>query len=106
MNDHELDKIAKDFANKIIERLKKDNEYDGIESNLVHEFVTESPYVSNYSKAHEICQNCNTDSGEDFLDNIGITGNMTYNEHARLLAWGELHARVMDEYEKLMEEVA
>ena len=98
MNNYELDLIAKDYAAAIAEELEQ---HDGDAYDLAHEYVDGSEHVIYYAKAHAICQNCNIENGLAFLEDVGIPKNISYNGHAVLIAYGELHARVIAEYEKL-----
>ena len=91
MNDFHLDLIAKDIADDINAEV---SEYGGEPSDLAHEAVDGSEHVIYYSKAHDICQNCNTDEGEAFLEDVGAGSDVSYNSLAVTIAYGELYSRV------------
>jgi len=99
MNDYELDQIAKSYAEDIAAEVK---EHGGEPRDLAYEYVDGSEHVIYYSKAHDICQHCNTELGEDFFEEMGGPGKgATYNSIATHIAFGELLSRVESELNKL-----
>ena len=52
-------------------------------------------YVIYYHHAHAICQNCNTENGEAFIEECGGFGeNVTYDSIAAKIAYAELRTRI------------
>ena len=101
LNDYKLDEYAKSYAKEILEEVSN---HGGDEYDLAHEFVDSSPWVIYYHKAHQICQNCNTENGEAFLEDVGSPAPVTYNSLAVTIAYGELHARVCQALDTMKEE--
>ena len=100
LNDYKLDEYAKSYAKEILEEVSN---HGGDEYDLAHEFVDSSPWVIYYHKAHQICQNCNTENGEAFLEDVGSPEPVTYNSLAVTIAYGELHARVCQAIDTMKE---
>jgi len=66
--------------------------------------VDGSEWVIYHHKAHELCLNCNTDQGEQAIDDMGgFPANSTYNSMASLIAYNEIEARVSDALNTLFE---
>jgi hypothetical protein len=91
LNDYKLNEYAQDCAREILEEVKR---YGGDEYDLAHEHADGSEWVIYYSKAHELCQNCDTDNGEQFYEDCGPWEDLTYDGVASIIAYGELHARI------------
>jgi len=93
-NDYQLQQYAEAAAEEIAEEIEQ---YGGDAWDLAHEHADACEHVIYYYKAHAICQNCDTENGEAFLEDIGGPGkDATYNSIAVLIAYGELHARILD----------
>ena len=93
MNDYVLDKIAADYAAEIVSEAKGDID---IEQELAHQYADSSEHVIYHYKAHEICRNCNTDSGEDMIREVGEPNEgWTYNNMATAIAFWELNTRIL-----------
>ncbi len=91
-SDHQLDEYAATIAADIAEEIK---EYGGDASDMAHEHADGSEHVIYYYKAHAVCQNCDVENGEAFLEDIGGPGkDATYNSIATLIACGELRHRI------------
>ncbi len=103
ITNHKLDEYAADCAKEILEEI---NRYGGDEYDLAHEHADGSEWVIYYSKAHQLCQNCNTDHGEVFLAVVGTPENVTYDSLAVTIAYGELHARICQALDDLKSEAA
>ena len=91
MNDHKLDAYCDAIASEILEECEgdRDKAFD-----LAHEHADGSEYAIYYSKAHEVCQNCNTDNGEQFYEDCGPFADPTYDRIASIIAYGEIRCRV------------
>ena len=91
-SDHQLDAYVADIAAEIAEEVK---EHNGDAYDLAHEYADGSEHVIYYYKAHAICQNCNTDAGEDFVSDTGEPeGGWSYDGFAVAIAYGELRHRI------------
>tara|TARA_R100001086_G_C11760939_1_gene238109 strand:- start:132 stop:467 length:336 start_codon:yes stop_codon:yes gene_type:complete len=100
LNDYKLDEYAKSYAKEILEEVSN---HGGDEYDLAHEFVDSSPWVIYYHKAHQICQNCNIENGEQYYEDCGPWEDLTYNGIASIIAYGELHARVCQAIDTMKE---
>ena len=99
INDFVLTEIAKDYAKEIFDQVDDiDDGYD-----LSHQFADGSEWVIYYYKAHLLCLNCNTDDGQNFVDECFAGKAMTYNEMASAYAYGEIHSRTMSALNDLFE---
>ena len=96
INDRLLDEIAESYAQEIVADAGLSYQ-DG-----AHEYADGSEWVIYYSKAHELCANCNTDNGEMFLEDVGILrahalgDDVTYDTIASIIAYGELYHRICE----------
>jgi hypothetical protein len=97
-NDFKLDAYCYSIAQDIAA------DFDGVssEGNLddaldtVSEYADGSEYVIYHYKAHRLCLNCNIDQGKDYLHDCGIEKQLSYDEMATCIAYGEIDARVRD----------
>ena len=114
INDYLLDKYARSCAEDILHEVDL---YQGEEiSDLVHQHADGSEYVIYPYRAHQLCLHCNTDNGEDFLNdcygsdyNWAKNGGSVYDNVATAIAYGEIQARIynaISEIEKEKEEAA
>ena len=100
MYDYQLDEYCESIAQDIVRDARDlDQAMD-----WASESADGSEYVIYYAKAHELCQNCNTDQGEDFVAECWAGETMTYDEMACRIAYGEIDARVRGFVWKLWEE--
>ena len=91
INDYRLDEYAAEIAAEIISEC--DSNRDAA-TERAHESADGSEWAIYYYKAHELCQNCNTDNGEQFYEDCGPWEDLTYNGIASIIAYGELLARI------------
>jgi hypothetical protein len=92
MNNHELNEIARDYAKEIRREVKA---YNAEEYELACQYADGSEHVIYYSKAHDICQNCDITSGEDYVEDMGLDpASMGYDTYATILVYGELLTRI------------
>ena len=103
MNNAELNIIATGYALEIHAEFTAQGDVDI--HDLAHQYADGSEHVIYYSKAHDICQNCNTENGEQFLEDMGGSTELfsagegaTYDKIATLIAYGELYARIVDAF--------
>lgn len=101
INDYKLDQIAKDYAEEIWRDV--DGDIDAA-TDQAHEYADGSEWVIYYHKAHELCQNCNTDNGTQFFEDCGPWSELTYDGTASIIAYGELNARINHALYELAEE--
>lgn len=107
MCDSSLDKIAHEYAIEIASELASFGGGHGDAWELAHQYADGSEWVIYHYKAHQLCQNCTTDAGEDFASNCGEPeGGWSYNGFASAIAYGELAARIMLALDELQNEAA
>jgi len=106
LNDFTLTEYCNDIAQDICK--------DAVDINQAMDWACESAdnseYVIYYAKAHELCRNCNTVMGEEFVADCYASVPMTYNEMACRIAYGEIESRIRhaiyEIFEALEEEAA
>lgn len=91
ITDYALDQYAADIADEIIRECDGDRD-DAMY--LAHEYADSSEWAIYYSKAHELCQNCDIENGERFFEDCGPWDDITYDKIATIIAYGELSARI------------
>lgn len=91
INDYTLNEYAADIADEILRECDGDRDRA---LDFAHEYADGSEWAIYYHKAHELCQNCNTENGEQFYEDGGQWEDVTYNGIASIIAYGELHARI------------
>ena len=67
-----------------------------------HETADGHEIVIYHFKAHELCLYCNTDSGEEFLEDCGMPETPTYDSLASAIAYGEILARITAQINELV----
>jgi hypothetical protein len=90
INDHTLDEYCRSIAEDIV----RDADSEEQAMDWACEAADSTEWAIYYHKAHELCQNCNTESGEDFVSEFWADGPMTYDEMACRIAYGEIDTRV------------
>lgn len=112
INDGILQKEAREIAADIFEEFKREHDdpetwdaedYRGEMSDRAHEAADMHEWVIYTYKAHQLCANCNTDMGEEFLEDVGVGENPTYDSLGIMIAYGELRARIEEEISELIE---
>ena len=90
IDDYILDEMAREYATEIITELE-----DGDDPlDKAHEYADGSQWAIYYYRAHELCANCNTDNGEMYLEETGTPKDITYNNLAATIAYGEIYHRI------------
>ena len=93
INDRLLNEYAKSCAEDIIREIKA---HGGDEHDMAHSYADSSEWVIYYARAHALCQNCDTSNGEAFASDCGEPeGGWSYDGFACVIAYGELHARIL-----------
>lgn len=93
MNNKELNEYCNMLAEEIMLEVKN---YDGDQFDLAHQYADGSEYVIYYAKAHDLCQNCSTDNGEEWLSEVGAGESPTYDSIATVIAYGEIYTRILN----------
>ena len=101
--DYELAKVAKEYAESImVEYDDSDDRFDA-----VYEYADQSQHVIYTARAIAICGNCNTDDGEQWLEEIyekPFDGCETFAEVCTRLAYATLYCAIRDALQELIEE--
>jgi hypothetical protein len=101
MNDYDLTQYC-DYVARYIARDASDIEQA---IDWAHESADGSEYVVYNAKAHEVCQNCNIDQGEDFFSECyGGEHGKSYDDIAAIMAYGEINARICARLLEIFEE--
>lgn len=109
INDYILQKEAESIAKDAIEECG--NDLDAIQEHI-WQTVDGHQWVIYYYQAIQLCANCNTDEGAQFVEDLGMeTG--SFEVMATRIAFGELYNRAMqasqeaiDSLDDIEEEVA
>jgi hypothetical protein len=65
-----------------------------------------SEYVIYYAKAHDLCRNCDTTQGEEFVAECFSDTPMSYDDMACRIAYGEIYNRIQARLWAMNEEQA
>lgn len=110
INDYLLDKEAAALAAEIFEEVMRDvgagedpEEHRDTMQDRAHEAADGHEWVIYTYKAHRLCLECNTDAGEQFLEDTGLPETPTYDSLGTAIAYGELRARIETALEELIE---
>ena len=104
ISDYALDGIARDYAADILDGLDlsgltADSDpqdwSDDIED-AAHEAADSSGWVIYTARAIQLCANCDTSAGEEFLEDVGTPKEPTFGGLASIIAYGELRHRIRD----------
>ena len=91
-NDYQLDQYATAAARDIVDEIKR---HGGEAYDMAREHANDCEYVIYYHHAHAICQNCNVENGEAFLEECGrLRKDDTYNSIAVMIVRAELSSRI------------
>lgn len=89
-NDYQLT----EYCNAIAEDICRDATDVDQAMDWASESADSTEYVIYYSKAHTLCQNCDTSQGKEFVADCWADTPMTYDEMACRIAYGEIDARI------------
>jgi len=98
-SDYNLDDMVASWAVEIFEQTE--TREDGMD--LVSLYADGSEWVIYYGNAHDLCRNCSIEQGEDFVSEYHPNNNLSYNDMASAIAYGEIHARLAQAVEGLYE---
>ena len=99
-SEYNLNDMVAAWAVEIFEQAEDQDEA----LDLAHQYADGSEWVIYHHKAHELCAACNTDLGEDFIEQCGEPeGGWTYNGFASAIAFGEICERLQAAIQGLYE---
>jgi len=93
-----------EYCNDIAAEIARDARDFDHAIDWAHESADGSEYVIYYHKAHDVCQNCNIEQGEDFFaDCYGKEHGKSYDEIACIMSYGEINARICSKLWEIFE---
>ena len=98
-NDYNLDAMVADIA---VEIFAEERDVEDARE-LAHQYADGNEWVIYHYKAHQLCQGCNTDRGEEWLEAVGMCETPTYDWFASTIAYGEILGRLSEALEGLYE---
>ena len=108
--DYALQREAKDAAIEIFETVQTEhgagfdpNLYNSEWSDRASEWANSSRHVVGSYRAIQICANCNTSNGRAFLEDVGMPEDVTFEDLASTIVYGELWARIHEELQAICE---
>lgn len=111
--DYQFNRVCKEYARMIWDDLVQEHETnnpDDLEEyfgDVVFEYVESAEHIIYTNRAIAICYNCNTNDGEDWLEEIyGHTfdGCSTFAEVCSRLAFAETYCRTLEFLKEVAEE--
>lgn len=112
MNEYKLTEYCNELAAEIVRDISRNiaSGADSIDGCLdrVSEVADGSEHVIYHYKAHKLCLECNTDQGEDFLNDCWdrFDHGKSYDEMASLIAYGEIHSRIQSAIHEIFQAMA
>lgn len=111
INEHtfskECDQLAQDIFDEIMGEAAADEDADHHRDTMqdrAHEAADGHQWVIYHHHAHQICAECNTDEGEQFLEETGMPETPTYDGLATIMAYGEMRYRIGAKLDELCDE--
>lgn len=111
INDYTLTKecesLAAEIFAEILETMESDEQPDFYRDEMLdraHEAADMHQWVIYTHYALLICAHCNTDNGEELVDEVGPPKPFTLAAAASLVAYGEMRARIDEELTRLCDE--
>lgn len=116
--DHELNAFCQETAQDIFDAVMAEPLAEVEEGNVVdvdpndwredmydatHEAADGCEHVIYYYRAIQICANCNTDRGDEFLEDTGMPEEITFEKLATIIAYGEIKGRIDEAIDELIE---
>lgn len=99
INDYTLNEEAKELAAQV---LREEKEYGTDAQEMLHEMCDGHEWAIYTHKALQVCAECNTDEGEEYLEGLG----QSYTDigaHASAVAYATLLAKATEHYNELSE---
>jgi|GEM_PF-1388519 len=110
INDHLLTQECDVLARAIIDEIKAGMagdetlaDYRDEMTDRAHEWADGHEWAIYHYKAILLCGHCNTDNGEQFLENVGMPETPTFEGLASFIAYGEIRARIEQAIDEMIE---
>lgn len=109
-----LDLLCKGYAEDIVAQCGQASEMwdrdtlTSLQNNAdewAHQYADSSEHVIYYHKALQIVANCNTDQGEQFVEDMGEKYD-DIRKHASAVVYGEIYSRTMQHLSNEMDRLA
>jgi hypothetical protein len=101
ITDYALDKECDSLAEEIFDRIKDEAGLDFDPEDCrddmmdaAHEAADMHQWVVYTRYALQICAHCNTDAGEEFVEDVGLPSPFTLQGAATAIAYGEMRYRI------------
>ena len=105
-NDYKLDKYCSEIGTEIAHEIASDGGDENDLQERVWEYVDGCEHVIYYHRARTICCCCDTDQGQEFLDDMGgIEAGLSFGDICIRIAFGEIYQRTMDVAQEKFEEL-
>lgn len=95
INNYTLELEADSIVNQA---LVSHNEFGEDAVQVIHEVCLAHQWATYYAKAFQLCLNCDTDEGEDYLEETGDTHFTSISDHATKVAYATLLQTSMKKY--------
>lgn len=104
MNEYKLTEYCNELAAEIVSDTASED--DAVDR--VSEVADSSEHVIYHYKAHKLCLECNTDQGEEFLDDCydRFYHGKSYDELASIIAYGEIQSRIQSAIHEIFQAMA
>ena len=109
ISDYILQTECMDLAAEIFAEFERDNgpdfDPDRFRDEMfdrAHEYADGHEWVIYTYKARQLCAHCNTDQGEQFLEDVGLPETPTYDNLGTMIAYGEMRARIEQELDEFI----
>lgn len=104
INDYLLTQECESIARDIIDRNPGSDRNDLYDD--IHQTVDGHQWVIYNYKALKICADCNVESGEAFLEDIGMPEDVTIYSLASIIVYGEMESRVREAIDETLDRAA
>lgn len=101
----ECETLAQDIFDEVMADAAPDEDAEFHRDTMTdraHEAADGHQWVIYYHYAHQIAGGCNTDQGEQFLEDTGMPETPTYDGLAVIIAYGEMRARIENHLSELI----
>ena len=111
ITDYELtkacDEIAAEIFAEMLDNLPRDEEPEDKRDEMndrAHEAADGHQWTIYTHYALSICAHCNTDAGEEFVDDVGLPKPFSLASAASAIVYGEIRHRIEAEIDRLIDE--
>lgn len=105
-NDYKLSKYCDELGAEIAREIASDAGDENDLQERVWEYADGCEHVIYYHRAKTICCSCDTDTGQEFLDDMGgIEPGLSFDDICVRIAFGEIYQRTMDVAQMEFEEL-